>query len=112
MSICTQESVLTKCCKNSAAVIVPAAPPSWPIFLMSATSLLIYSLYKSGSEQKSSEQTSKIEINVPARKNQFTIRKKWLLEKLEDETYLNDIYMEAKEIFFKAAEKYSVATSK
>ncbi len=83
------------------------------IFLHIMSSLMMSrALYKSGNTEKSSEQTGKIDINVPARKNEFTIRKKWLLEKVENEDFLNKIYNESKEIFMEAAEKYSSATNK
>lgn len=83
------------------------------VFLHIMSSLMMSrSVYKDGSESKNSEYTSRIDINVPARKNEFTKRKKWLFQKLENDTFLNKIYIEAKDIFFEAANKYSNITSK
>lgn len=83
------------------------------VFLHIMSSLMMSrAIYKSGTVESNSEQTSKIDINVPARKNEFTKRKKWLFEKLDDDEFLNNIYNEAKEIFFEAAQKYSATTDK
>lgn len=83
------------------------------VFLHIMSSLMMSrALYKSGNTEKNSVQIAKIDIDVPARKNEFTVRKKWLFEKIEVESFLNDIYIEAKEIFMEAAEKYSTTTNK
>ena len=68
--------------------------------------------YKSGDSEISSQLTSKISINVPTRKNEFSKRKKWLLNKLEDDNFLSGLYEESKEILFSAAEQYAKNTSK
>jgi hypothetical protein len=83
------------------------------VFLHIMSSLMMSRAeYKSGTETVISEHTSKIDIDVPARRNEFTKRKKWLFEKLDDDTFIIDIYSEAKEIFLAAADKYSEATGK
>jgi len=46
-------------------------------------------------------------IKKTPRKNTFTLRKKWLLGKLDDEDYMNSIYKEAVSIFKIAARLYA-----
>ncbi|MFD1188825.1 AIPR family protein, partial [Pontibacter rugosus] len=59
------------------------------VFLHIMSSLMMSrALYKFGNTETSSEQTTRIDITAPARKNEFTKRKKWLLEKLDDDNYL------------------------
>ena len=83
------------------------------VFLHIMSSLMMSrAQYRFGDTQVSSEQTSKIDIDVPTRKNEFTKRKKWLFEKIGIDSFLNDIYNEAKDIFMEAAEKYSSVTNK
>ena len=56
--------------------------------------------------------TKPIVIETPARKNEFTKRKNWLLEKVTNDAVLEGYYMVAKEIFFAAADEYAKATGK
>jgi len=53
-----------------------------------------------------------IVIETPARKNEFTKRKKWLFEKVQDDNLLDDYYSNAKTIFFRAADEYARTTNK
>lgn len=46
------------------------------------------------------------------RKNEFTKRKKWLLEKIDTDDFLESYYNTAKQIFFSAADDYVDATLK
>lgn len=83
------------------------------VFLHSMSSLMMSrALFKSGENNATSEQTSIIEINIPSRKNEFTKRKKWLLRQLDDENYIDQIYNESKDIFFRAANEYTAITGK
>lgn len=63
-------------------------------------------------EVKTSTLTKNIVIETPARKNEFTKRKKWLFEVLENETLIEECYNTAKIIFFEAADCYSRTTGK
>ncbi len=56
--------------------------------------------------------TSKISIDTPARKNEFSKRKKWLFEKLKDDNYMEISYNLSKEILFEAASNYEKITGK
>lgn len=51
-------------------------------------------------------------IETPARKNEFTKRKKWLFEKMNDDDALDKYYLISKNIFFKAADEYVKSTGK
>lgn len=51
-------------------------------------------------------------IETPARKNEFTKRKKWLLDILEKDSLIEAYYEEAKQIFFFAVDDYVKATDK
>lgn len=83
------------------------------IFLHSMSSLMLSrAVFKNGDKSITSEQTSIIELNVPARKNEFTKRKEWLLLNLENESFIDKIYNESKHIFFRAADEYSTKTGK
>jgi len=78
------------------------------IFLHVMSTLMISEAqFVENNETKSSPIYKNILISSPARKNEFTKRKKWLLEKLDDEEYLSNIYEKAKELFFLAAAEYS-----
>ena len=68
--------------------------------------------YSEGGELKSSKLIKNIVIETPARKNEFTKRKKWLFEVLENDESIDKYYQTAKTIFFEAAEEYSKATGK
>ena len=83
------------------------------VFLHIMSSLMMSrALFKSGDNQISENAIKKIDINIPARKNEFTKRKKWLLERLEDDNFLSDLYDESKQIFFQATNNYASNTSK
>lgn len=77
-------------------------------------SSLLFSLaeFKEGEATVIKNLTGNIVIETPARKNEFTKRKKWLFEKLHDENFLADYYQTAKIIFSNAAEKYTASTGK
>ena len=61
---------------------------------------------------KTSALTKPIIIETPARKNEFTKRKKWLLESVANDSTLEECYVVAKGIFFTAADEYAKATGK
>ena len=63
-------------------------------------------------ETKKTIYTKQIAIETPARKNEFTKRKKWLLENIEDDSLLEACYAAAKGILFSAAVEYSRVTNK
>lgn len=56
--------------------------------------------------------TSNLIINTPTRNNPFSKRKVQLFEELDNETFLDAIYQEAKTIFFEAAQSYQTITGK
>lgn len=56
--------------------------------------------------------TGNIIIDTPARKNEFTKRKKWLFEKLDDEDLMERNYALSKNILFEAAKNYVEDTKK
>lgn len=83
------------------------------VFLHLMSSLMMSrAIFNVGTSTSSSEQISNIDLNVPARKNEFTKRKEWLFKHLEDDTFLNTIYDESKIIFFRAADEYAIKTNK
>ena len=83
------------------------------IFLHIMSSLLFSDAeYKDEQTIKKTKLIKNIVIETPARKNEFTKRKKWLFEKIIDDTLLDSYYATAKEIFFIAADEYSKITSK
>lgn len=83
------------------------------IFLHIMSSLLFSDAeFEENGEIKQSKLTKNIVIETPARKNEFTKRKKWLFEKLKDDFFLDSYYLYAKDIFFKAADDYAKATNK
>jgi len=79
---------------------------------------IISSLVLSDSEFKRNGQTlkeqltGKITIEIPARKNYFSIRKKSALGLVLDESKMSDYYETSKEIIEKAAEEYHQKTGK
>lgn len=56
--------------------------------------------------------TKPILISTPARKNEFSKRKEWLLEKKDDDTLIEHYYIISKNILRKAAQKYATETGK
>ncbi len=68
--------------------------------------------YKEELTTKTSKLIKNIIIESPARKNEFTKRKKWLFEKIVDDAVLDLYYETAKTIFFLAADEYSRITTK
>lgn len=56
--------------------------------------------------------TGRLQIDLPARKNEFTKRKKWIFEKLEDQEILDNYYAIAKNVLWAAAESYANDTKK
>lgn len=83
------------------------------IFLHIMSSLLFSDAeYKEDLEIKTSKLTKNIILETPARKNEFTKRKKWLLEKLQDDNLLDGYYLTSKNIFFKAADEYARIVNK
>ena len=83
------------------------------IFLHIMSSLLFSEAeYKEEQETKTSILVKNIVIETPARKNEFTKRKKWLLEKINEDVFLEEYYKTAKEIFYLAAGEYSASTGK
>lgn len=56
--------------------------------------------------------TAPFSIKTPPRKNEFVKRKKWLLEKIKDENYLDAKFEIAKKIFKQSVSKYSTETGK
>lgn len=83
------------------------------VFLHCMSSLIL-----SDSEFKTDKNTTKractknIVISTPARKNEFVKRKTSALKLLSDDNYLKDQYEIAKDIFFRAAEKFSTKSAK
>ena len=83
------------------------------IFLHIMSSLLFSDAeYKHEQITKTSKLIKNIIIEAPARKNEFTKRKKWLFEKISDDTALDPYYVTAKDIFYSAANDYSRITNK
>ena len=83
------------------------------IFLHIMSSLLFSDAeYKHEQITKTSKLIKNIIIEAPARKNEFTKRKKWLFEKISDDTALDPYYITAKDIFYSAANDYSRITNK
>ena len=83
------------------------------IFLHIMSSLLLTDAeYKEEQVVKKSKLIKNILIETPARKNEFTKRKKWLFDNLETENFLEPYYEIAKEIFFKSADEYVKTTNK
>jgi hypothetical protein len=60
-------------------------------------------------ELKREKCISDFDIKAPVRKNKFTLRKKWLFEKLNDENYMVECFNNAKKIYDIASRNYSVA---
>ncbi|MBE8726121.1 AIPR family protein [Flavobacterium hungaricum] len=83
------------------------------IFLHIMSSLLFSdSEYIEEQKAKTSKLTKNIVIETPARKNEFTKRKKWLFENIEKENFLEFYYETAKIIFFNSADEYVKNTNK
>lgn len=83
------------------------------IFLHIMSSLLLsHAEYKEGDNIVTKNLTGNIVIETPARKNEFTKRKKWLLEKLEDDAVIDRYYSISKQIFTDAATEYTKNTDK
>jgi hypothetical protein len=68
--------------------------------------------YKEEQNIKTSKLIKNINIEAPARKNEFTKRKKWLFENIEKENLLESYYETAKLIFFLSADEYARTTNK
>ncbi len=83
------------------------------IFLHIMSSLLMsYAHYKEGESFYYQECAGPISINTPARKNEFTKRKKWLFKTLEKTKEIEEYYEVSKEIFLSAAYNYSSSIGK
>lgn len=83
------------------------------IFLHIMSSLLLTDAeYKEEQVMKKSKLIKNIVIETPARKNEFTKRKKWLFDHLEIDGFLEPYYEIAKELFFKSADEYVKTTNK
>ena len=83
------------------------------IFLHIMSSLIFSDAeYTENSTIKKAILTKQIIIETPARKNEFTKRKKWLLEQIDTDEFLESYYETAKQIFFSAADDYVSATLK
>lgn len=83
------------------------------IFLHIMSSLLLsHAEFKEGDNTVAKNLTGNIVIETPARKNEFTKRKKWLLEKLEDDAVIDGYYNISKQIFTDAATEYTKNTGK
>ncbi len=83
------------------------------IFLHIMSSLLLTDAeYKEEQVVKKSKLIKNIIIETPARKNEFTKRKKWLFDNIEKDLFLEQYYDVAKEIFFKSANEYVKTTNK
>lgn len=83
------------------------------IFLHIMSSLLLSRAeYKDGDNIVTKNLIGNIVIETPARKNEFAKRKKWLLEKLEDDVVIDDYYNISKKIFTDAATEYTRNTGK
>ncbi len=68
--------------------------------------------FKDGDNTKTNKLTGPIVIETPARKNEFTKRKKWLMEKIVDDDLLQTYYDKAKTIFTESAAEYQKNTGK
>lgn len=83
------------------------------VFLHIMSSLMMSRApFKSGDSELTQALVQGFDINIPARKNEFSKRKRWLLEKIDDDDFLSGLYNESKEILFSAADKYSKSTGK
>jgi len=83
------------------------------IFLHIMSSLMLSDAeYKEGETKMKSKLIKNFVIETPARKNEFTKRKKWLLNTLEKDSEIEEYYEEAKQIFFSAVDDYVKATDK
>lgn len=83
------------------------------LFLHIMSSLLLsHADYKDGVNIVTKKLIGNIVIETPARKNEFTKRKKWLLEKLEDDAAIDSYYKISKQIFTDAATEYTKNTGK
>lgn len=83
------------------------------VFLHIMGSLLLSRAeFKESGEVRSKKLVSKLVISTPARKNEFTKRKDWLLKKLLEDDYLETTYSESKSIFFDAAVRYEKTTGR
>jgi hypothetical protein len=83
------------------------------IFLHIMSSLLFSDAeYKEEQTIKTSKLIKNIVIETPARKNEFTKRKKWLFENIEKDNFLEPYYEKAKAIFFNSADEYVKTTNK
>lgn len=83
------------------------------IFLHIMSSLLFsHSEYKEGENIITKNLTGNIVIETPARKNEFTKRKKWLLENLDDDIVIEIYYNISKQIFIDSATEYTKNTDK
>lgn len=83
------------------------------VFLHIVSSLLMSkATFKEKSDIKNQIIVNPFSIKVPLRKNEFTKRKEWLFNKIEDDDSLSKFYEESKNILFEAAENYSSRTHK
>ncbi|MBD2293318.1 AIPR family protein [Anabaena sphaerica FACHB-251] len=81
------------------------------IFLHIMSSLIFSDAeYQEGQVTQKSKLINNIEIQ--AKKNEFTKRKSWLFDKISDDALLDKYYTISKEIFFTAAEEYSITLNK
>lgn len=83
------------------------------VFLHTMSSLLLSDAeYNEGPDIKRTILTKNIVIETPVRKNEFTKRKRWLFDKIQDETRIENYYFAAKGLFFKSADLYARNTGK
>ncbi|RZK21385.1 MAG: hypothetical protein EOO43_10635 [Flavobacterium sp.] len=68
--------------------------------------------YNEDKKIKKSKYIKNILIEIPSRKSEFVKRKKWLLENLEKDNFLESYYELSKEILFESADEYVKATGK
>jgi hypothetical protein len=82
--------------------------------LLNVMSSLIMSkaIFKSDDNEENKNYIGKIDISLPIRKNEFSKRKDWILKKIFDDVFLENIYNEAKQILFSAAKSYEERTGK
>lgn len=68
--------------------------------------------FKKGNNFTKENYSKKIDISLSIRKNEFSKRKSCILEMLMDDAFLEEVYEDAKEIFFRAASCYEERTGK
>jgi hypothetical protein len=81
------------------------------LHLMSTLMMSHASIQKNGNIYKE-KWIGKITIEIPQRKNAFSLRKKSLFELLENDVFLSDNYEISKKLLYEAADKFQLATGK